>query len=393
MKPRTKQEKEVAQLSAALSEDIAVKDAEWARHFFDSPVEGNQILYFSLSEKAQQYNVRRLYRIHKFTRAKRDYYVIYEIMRRFDDGNKKFIFSKQRTMGGYYDCFSYASSLELRCDSANYCGYRLSGLFDMEQDCRPRSRGQRVPTGLVSPVELKRMFKYPYCETLYNQNEQELLMRLSYREYRLPQLIAALKIARRHGFQFNDHTTPLWFDMVNAIINCNYDYHNPKFVAPENFMETHNRFIRMWERRLEQIRIAERMRAADEIMEREKHLEQLYQEKRSQFFPMTFTDGLIHVHVLPDVEAFRSEADYMHHCVYSCGYWNMENHPDSLIMSATIDGCRIETIEVNLSQYRIAQCYGKHDQFTPYHQRILDLVNANMDVIQMYNQPKMKIAV
>jgi hypothetical protein len=58
-------------------------------------------------------------------------------------------------------------------------------------------------------------------------------------------------------------------------------------------------------------------------------------------------------------------------------------------MSATIAGKRIETIEVDLTTFTIKQCFGKHDQFTMYHQRILDIVNAQMDTIkETYNSRK-----
>ena len=94
---------------------------------------------------------------------------------------------------------------------------------------------------------------------------------------------------------------------------------------------------------------------------------------------MVLTDGLIECRVLPDVPAFREEANEMHHCVYTNEYYKK---PYSLIMSATIGGKRIETIEVDLTSFTIKQCFGKHDQFTMYHQRILDLVNGQMNIIK-----------
>ena len=66
-------------------------------------------------------------------------------------------------------------------------------------------------------------------------------------------------------------------------------------------------------------------------------------------------------------------------------------------LSARIGDERVETIEVDLTKYTIKQCYGKHDQFTMYHQRILDLVNAQMETIKAYSRnkfsAKIKIAV
>ena len=50
--------------------------------------------------------------------------------------------------------------------------------------------------------------------------------------------------------------------------------------------------------------------------------------------------------VLDSVEAIRQEGEAMHHCVFTNEYYLKA---DSLILSATIDGKRIETIEVSPS--------------------------------------------
>ena len=93
-------------------------------------------------------------------------------------------------------------------------------------------------------------------------------------------------------------------------------------------------------------------------------------------------------------DEFMEEGMAMAHCVFKCEYYKK---PYSLILSARIGDKRIETIEVDLTHYTIKQCYGKHDQFTMYHQRILDLVNAQMDIIKAFNRnrrsTKTKIAV
>ena len=76
-------------------------------------------------------------------------------------------------------------------------------------------------------------------------------------------------------------------------------------------------------------------------MEDEKH----FKELKSKFFGIAFTDGTIQVHVLESVQEHLEEGVSMHHCVFSNAYYFKE---DSLILSATIEGKRIETIEVSL---------------------------------------------
>jgi hypothetical protein len=73
--------------------------------------------------------------------------------------------------------------------------------------------------------------------------------------------------------------------------------------------------------------------------------------------------------------------------VFRCKYYEK---PYSLILSARIGEERVETIEVDLTKYTIKQCYGKHDQFTMHHQRILDLVKSQMDTIKAYNRNRVK---
>lgn len=67
----------------------------------------------------------------------------------------------------------------------------------------------------------------------------------------------------------------------------------------------------------------------------------------------------------------------MHHCVGT--YYK---RADSLILSATIDGKRIETIEVSLKTLQVIQSRGVCNANTEYHDRIINLVNNNINLIR-----------
>mgnify|MGYP002914621775 FL=1 len=73
----------------------------------------------------------------------------------------------------------------------------------------------------------------------------------------------------------------------------------------------------------------------------------------------------------------ETEGRLMHHCVG--GYHNRKN---SLILSARIDGRRIETVEVSLKTFEVVQCRGVCNENTEYHDRIIALVNSNMSLIR-----------
>lgn len=51
------------------------------------------------------------------------------------------------------------------------------------------------------------------------------------------------------------------------------------------------------------------------------------------------------VRVLESLSDFYKEGKLLHHCVFSNAYYKRE---DSLIMSATVDGRRMETVEFSL---------------------------------------------
>ena len=69
----------------------------------------------------------------------------------------------------------------------------------------------------------------------------------------------------------------------------------------------------------------------------------------------------------------------MHHCVYTNAYYNDEN---SLILSARIDGERIETVEVDLRTLKVVQSRGVCNSNTEYHDRIIKLVEDNAEQIR-----------
>ena len=106
--------------------------------------------------------------------------------------------------------------------------------------------------------------------------------------------------------------------------------------------------------------------------------EKRFKELKSKFFGICFTDGTIQVHVLESVQEHLEEGVSMHHCVFSNAYYLKE---DSLILSATIEGKRKETIEVSLRTLEVVQSRGICNKNTEYHEQIVNLVNANRGLI------------
>ena len=388
MRPRNKYEERVAELNATLSEDIAQSNVDWVKEECKS-WDISHFCYFTVHSNMAEFMVRRLYRVYKFTDNSTDHYFFAEIMREFNDGEKRTLFSKSRIAFGAtcYDTFSFGSDIELRSDKANYAGNCLSYCFELSIDSVSEDNASnRIRCVSVDPKELGRVIcNNPVAETMYKQ-DNPMFFHLMYRKY-LKETCRAYTIAKRHGFVFNEETIPIWLDMFYSIIVCKKDWHNPVYIAPTDLRATHDRFIRMMIRKQEENRLAREYAKIQRDMERYKTINEQYIKRRKRFYDMVLSDGLVECRVLRDVEAFREEGTEMEHCVFKCRYFEK---PYSLILSARINGKRVETIEVDLATYTIKQCYGKHDMFTMQHKRIVALVNSQMDVIKAYNTNKVK---
>ena len=105
--------------------------------------------------------------------------------------------------------------------------------------------------------------------------------------------------------------------------------------------------------------------------------EKNYLKTKGIFFGLVFSDSLICIKVIESVKEMEEEGRMMHHCVG--GYHNKAN---SLILSATIDGKRIETIEVSLKTLKVVQSRGVCNSNTEYHDRIIRLVEDNAGLIR-----------
>ena len=184
--------------------------------------------------------------------------------------------------------------------------------------------------------------------------------------------VKSLDILQRNGFAGDCHDIALWCDYVDMLRRLDRDIHSPKYVCPENLQESHDTAQRKLQAQRDKEAEAQRRQQAIENEER-------FQELKSPFFGITFTDGVIQVKVLESVQEYLEEGKALHHCVFTNEYYLKKQ---SLILSARIDGKRIETIEVSLETMKVIQCRGLQNKNTEYHDRIIDLVNRNIRQIQ-----------
>ena len=208
------------------------------------------------------------------------------------------------------------------------------------------------------------------AETLFKGGRTADLRHFLINPQGIDQHWAAYKIALRNHYDIID--IALWCDYVDMLRRLGKDIHSPKYVCPENLQEAHDTAQRKLQAQRDKEAEAQRRQKAIENEER-------FQELKSPFFGITFTDGVIQVKVLESVQEYLEEGKALHHCVFTNEYYLKKQ---SLILSARINGKRIETIEVSLETMKVIQCRGLQNKNTEYHDRIIDLVNRNIRQIQ-----------
>ena len=181
---------------------------------------------------------------------------------------------------------------------------------------------------------------------------------------------ASIKICIRNGHIIKDGS--MWRDMIDLLHHFGMDTKSPKYVCPSDIKAEHDRLVRKRNRQREREELAKRRREA------EKH-EDEYRKLKGRFFGILITDGTLNIRVLESVAEFAEEGTAMRHCVWSNNYYLKKY---SLILSATIDGKRIETVEVSLKTFKVVQSRGVCNENTEYHDRIISLVDSNMSLIR-----------
>lgn len=338
----------------------------------------NDSYYMTVIDAHKGYQVVRTIMLSYTTKVgKLPEYTYSEVMQRWIAPNGKHCtFARLRqTMGTmYYDLWLFYTPLELRSENTNNKYYiniydRIStGAVYLKQKLIPELKRTGYKTALYNqkPLDLYRiLLTDSKAETLIKTKQTKLLKRILDMGWKnIDNYWQSIKICIHNGYTIKDAT--LWCDYIDLLRFFGKDLHNAKYVCPANLKAEHDRYV---------VKKAK----ADALLEIEKQLERedSYREAKAKFFGLIISNGLINIRVLESVEEIIAEGKTLKHCVTS--YHSKE---DSLILSACINGKRIETVEVSISQLRVIQSRGSCNKTTEYHNQIINLVNENIALIE-----------
>lgn len=386
MKPRNKIQREVVAISAKIP-PITDKQKQWGiTHSYtakERTYEKTMHRYFVISSRVKDWQVCRFFQIRK----QRQLYELIEPVRLWfnADGHMEVEAMNRFCMSGKMDSWIVGSELTLKNIPATYKDYTqmllisaskiTSALPILKRNGLKGSFHNMQPRDVIEGLIQNNMF-----ETLWKCRQYSLLHSLAFnwnRDYNNTGKMAAVKIVLRHGYKVTDGR--IWLDMIDMLKRAQKDIRNPKFVCPTDLKKGHNKAL-VWLKRYDekQRKISEQKK----LLEDRKAAKE-YEIARKCFMGLKLTDGTIVIQVLPTVNAVMKEGEAMHHCVFAAGYYK---RLDSLLLTAKVNGERAETIEVDLKRYELVQSRGVCNQNSKYHEKIVNLIKENMNVIRKFNK-------
>lgn len=330
--------------------------------------------YFTVLTTSGGYQVLRMYLL--IAGMEKGYRAVSSVMEIgqywWDEHGRQSIVAVQRTMGHYIDNFAYYSPMAIRRDNEAYRFVARCPLCPKVKlsDTLKRNGFEGKCYGIAPTSLIPALLTDSRAETLMKAGRTEHLRYFLSRARTIDEYWPAYKITLRRGYDITD--IALWCDYVAMLRRLGKDTHNAHYVCPKDLQQAHNEILRKLRARQEREQEEHKRQKAQEDEAR-------FQKLKAPFFGVAFTDGSIQIRVLESVQEYIEEGQALHHCVFTNEYHLKEK---SLILSARIEGKRIETIEVSLETMQVIQCRGLMNQNTEYHERIIELVHQNIKQIQ-----------
>lgn len=223
----------------------------------------------------------------------------------------------------------------------------------------------------VSVVEcMKTLLTSGHAETVVKQGQYDVFLYMVREKLHELQYMPSLNICHRNKYVISDAS--MYFDMLSFLERTGKDIRNPKYICPDDLYKAHEVALAAYSKIRKKVEAEEnRKRALSENW--------AYVKDKGKFFSVVITDGELLIQVLKSVTEFFEEGESMHHCVFANEYYKKK---DSLILSAKVAGERKETIEVNLKTFSIVQSRAAFNKSSEYHDRIIELINRNMNLIR-----------
>lgn len=351
---------------------------------------------FTLFQTHKEYQVIRTFEVLRENRKCENHTTHYncrEIWQSWiNDKGKETLLGLDYQRSPYYFNWDYYSQMNVKKHNGSCSGYYAYGdIFDLYGNIfYPRGRFTKLLQRNGWTVELLKRSDIdvvPLMQSLIKMDDAFVEELVKHRQYGILSYVQkvgrdaegrkkwqhAVRICERNGYIVEDAS--LYVDYIDLLEYFGLDTHNAKYVCPADLPKAHDRLLKRKERIEEKKRIeAEREKLQEMDMRYKSHIQ--------AFMGVQFGNRDIQIAPLRNVEEFLEEGIAMHHCVYAMSYYDVTEHPNSLIMSAKDrNGKRLETIEVDTTTWKVVQSRGVCNQSSPYHDEIIKIVTNYMPML------------
>lgn len=341
-----------------------------------------QYEYMTIVTAVDQFQVLRHVEIgkNKSTEMGDMWYHVEEVCQQWiTEDRKETVLAKPMNMGKNSWIYTQPISIKSSVDYYGYNCYDINGYVYPKAKLLPilRRNGLRTSFHGVTPAKLIRAIlgESKYAEMLIKTRQYSML------DFYLHRGCLShpwtINICNRNGYIIKDGS--MYDDYLRLLDYFHLDTHNAHYVCPKNMKAAHDKLL---ERKR---KIEAKIRAEQERKERIERMSRMKQDifsfihKIQPFLGMVIKDEDIVIRPLESVTEFYQEGKAMHHCVYENEYYKRN---DCLILSAKVNGKRMETVEVNLKTFKIIQSRAVCNKMSQYHEQIIELVNRNMNQIR-----------
>lgn len=341
----------------------------------------NAVSYLTVVTTSGDFQVLRHFYTARYERKERDtHYFIDEVCQQWiTSDNKEIVIAKAMAMG----CRGWIHTTDMSLKQSGNIYYPHS--YDIDGYVYPkvkvlpilRRNGLRTSFHGVTPAVLIR-------DLLGENRYAEMLIKT--RQYGMLEFYMrggglshpwAVNICNRNGYIIKDGS--MYDDYLRLLDYFHLDTHNAHYVCPKNLKKEHDKLVEKKRKIEAKIRAEQKRKERIERMFRMKQDILSFIKRIQPFLGMEIKDKGIVIRPLESVTQFYLEGKAMHHCVYKNEYYRRK---DCLILTAQKNGKRLETIEVNLKTFKIIQSRAACNKTSDYHDKIVELVNRNMGLIR-----------
>lgn len=341
----------------------------------------NAVSYLTVVTTSGDFQVLRHFYTARYARKERDtHYFIDEVCQQWiTSDNKEIVIAKAMNMG----CRGWIHTTDMSLKQSGNIYYPHS--YDIDGYVYPkvkvlpilRRNGLRTSFHGVTPAVLIRALlgENRYAEMLIKTRQYGMLEFYMHRGGLSHPW--AVNICNRNGYIIKDGS--MYDDYLRLLDYFHLDTHNAHYVCPKNLKKEHDKLVEKKRKIEAKIRAEQKRKERIERMFRMKQDILSFIKRIQPFLGMEIKDKGIVIRPLESVTQFYLEGKAMHHCVYQNEYYRRK---DCLILTAQKNGKRLETIEVNLKTFKIIQSRAACNKTSDYHDKIIELVNRNMGLIR-----------